>query len=197
MALPVSHSSANVADVLVRFLPLLKQNNTGAKCLDLACGQGRNGLWLARRNLPVVFADRDAEALRRVRGALDLEHLHGEIWQVDFEKEAEENPLAVRGAAFDAIVVFNYLHRPLIPAIRNSIRPGGLIVYETFTAKQALFGRPRNPDYLLRPGELQTFFQGWSIIYSNEGETVNPRRAFASIIARKEGDGSVKCARQK
>jgi len=85
-------------------------------------------------------------------------------------------------------MVFNYLHRPLFPAIKEAIRPGGLIVYETFNLEQKKFGRPSNPDYLLQVGELCQAFEGWEIISEFEGEASDPERAISRLIARRPAE---------
>ena len=150
--------------------------------LDLACGSGRNGLQLARCNLPVTFADRDAEALARVQSQLDDQGLKGVCWQVDLE-QAPASVLA--GRSFDGVLVFNYLHRPLFPALKKAVRPGGILFYETFTNAQRQFGRPANPDFLLQPDELSDYFNDWEVLHNYEGELTDPQRAVAQLIARK------------
>lgn len=114
--------------------------------LDLASGRGRHARLLARRGHDVTAADRDAGALGLLAGVarvcaqrVDLEA--GGTWPFP-------------GARYSAIVVTNYLHRPLFPAIRNSLGCGGVLIYETFMAGNERFGKPSNPDFLLRPGEL-------------------------------------------
>ena len=153
--------------------------------LDLACGSGRNGKFLVEHGLSVVFADRQQSSLDEIGRALGSSDLCS-LWTVDFEPEAG-NPLV--GQRFAAILVFRYLHRPLMPAIREAIDPGGLLVYETFTIEQPRFGRPKNPDFLLRPGELEDMFGDWDILHSFEGvtasETSDKEQAIARIVARK------------
>ena len=113
--------------------------------LDLACGSGRHARWLAARGWPVLAVDRDAAALQRAAGdgivthAADLES--GAAW-----------PFAA--ARFAGIVVTNYLHRPLFPAMLASLAPGGVLIYETFARGNEQFGKPSNPAFLLAPGEL-------------------------------------------
>lgn len=150
--------------------------------LDLACGNGRNGLFLARHNVSVIFADNNEVAIQSVAEKLQHDGLKGECWLVDFEQTGSR-PL--KGKMFDAVMVFNYLHRPLLSSIKEAIRPGGLIIYETFTVKQREFGRPGNPDFLLQPTELRRVFEGWEILQDFEGEAMNPKRAIASLIARR------------
>lgn len=155
--------------------------------LDLACGGGRNGLYLTQQDLPVVFADRRKEALAQVADEPGGDKAL-RLWQVDLET-GEDNPLA--GAQFGAILVFRYLHRPLMPAIAEAIAPGGVVMYETFTVDQPRHGRPTNPDFLLRHGELPGYFPDWEQLHHFEGEAVNPAsenvQAFAQLIARKPG----------
>ena len=86
-------------------------------------------------------------------------------------------------------MAFRYLHRPLMPAIRQSLLPGGILLYETFTVDQPAFGRPKNPDYLLRHGELQAYFGDWNILHYFEGVRGKPetgdQQAIAQIVAQK------------
>ena len=185
----MTHSIANASSLLADNIALFGSLKIEYGVLDLACGAGRNGLFLVSHNVPVIFADNNEAHLQSIRSALDLAEFsvsNSECWLIDFEAEVEEgrNPLA--GKSFDAVIVFNYLHRPLFPLIEAAIRPGGLIVYETFTVDQKKFGRPRNPDFLLRHEELRRAFAGWEIIESFEGEASNPKRAISRLIARKQ-----------
>ena len=159
--------------------------------LDLACGTGRNGLYLLQENIPVVFADRAPTALQQVQSSLESPACRdcrklASLWQVDLEL-AQDSPLAAN--AYGAILVFRYLHRPLLPAIRNAISPGGLLVYETFTVDQAAYGRPKNPDFLLQANELLDCFGDWTVVHSFEGvvesETSAAKQAIAQIVAVK------------
>ena len=153
--------------------------------LDLACGSGRNGVYLVRKGLSVLFADRRQEVLDDIARKLQGNEL-ATYWAVDLERPGC-NPLA--GYSFASILVFRYLYRPLMPAIKDSVLPGGLVVYETFTTDQPRFGHPANPDFLLRPGELEDSFSGWIILHSFEGitrsETGGQEQAIAQIVARK------------
>jgi hypothetical protein len=98
----------------------------------------------------------------------------------------------VEGGPFDMICCFNFLHRPLMPAIAEAVRRGGLVVYETFVHPQGeMFGRPTREAHLLRAGELPGFFAAWELLVLREGLT-GPRRFAASLIARKPG--SVICS---
>lgn len=169
-------------EVLLDHLSLLNDLDRSLPVLDLACGTGQNGLMLARQGIPVVFADRSATALEVVKQCLVEDALPGRIWQIDLE-QPNTNPLAAQN--FSAIIGFRYLHRPLFPAIKEAVIPGGLVVYETFTIENRHFGRPDNPNFLLQPGELKTIFQDWQTIFYFEGILHNPDRAVAQIVSRK------------
>lgn len=179
--------------LLEKAIELLHEATMQAPVLDLACGSGRNGLYLLNQNIPVVFADIKESALEQVESTVNCHH--GEekstvnFWQVDFEQE-ELKPLA--GKSFSAIIVFRYLHRPLFEQIKQAVIPGGYVVYETFTVDQPQFGRPKNPSFLLKHGELAELFSDWQIIHSFEGvidaknaNNESGQQAIAQIIARK------------
>lgn len=150
--------------------------------LDLACGEGHNGIFLAKKGLSVVLCDKSEPSLQKARALARREGVKLEFWQVDLEQD-QAHPL--KEDYFGAVVVFRYLHRPLVPCIRKAIRGGGLLFYETFTIEQAEFGKPRNPDYLLRPHELRALFQDWEIHHYFEGILNDPKRAMAQIICQK------------
>ena len=170
------------AALLRNHLPLLQQSVPSGPVLDLACGQGRNGLFLARHGFDVHFIDRDAAALGHIRQQLDEEQLCGQCQQRDLE---QPSPYALPAEAYSMILVFRYLHRPLLAHIANALKPGGILVYETFTRAQAELGRPRNPDFLLESGELATRFEKWQVIQQFEGVRDAPRQAIAQLVARK------------
>lgn len=125
---------------IARFAPLVAPR---AQLLDLACGQGRHARLFLAQGCRVSALDRD------LGGVADLAH-QAELIAADLENGAW--PLGAR--QFDAIVVSNYLHRPLFPALCAALAEGGILVYETFMQGNAAFGRPSNPDFLLAPGEL-------------------------------------------
>ena len=186
------HLNDNAAELVVANLPLLKGLDNEFGFLDLACGSGRNGLFLLENGIPVIFADCNKESLEQARTKLAEKPtekvmgktLKAEFWAVDLEL-GNTNPLA--GKLFDGVLVFNYLHRPLFPYITQCIKPGGIVVYQTFTIDQQQFGRPKNLDYLLTKNELLEHFLGWETLYYFEGIRRKPQRAIASLIARKPG----------
>jgi SAM-dependent methyltransferase len=127
---------------IVRFAPLVA---SGACVLDLACGHGRHARYFASRGARVVAVDRDAAALATLRDAPGIE-----THAVDLETGGW--PFATE--RFDAIVAVRYLHRSLFPHLLASLATDGVVLYETFAAGNAAYGKPSNPDFLLAPGEL-------------------------------------------
>lgn len=160
----------------------LKACTNDEPIIDLASGEGRNGLFLAQKGLPVIFADRSEAALETVNNALKTTNSESKTWLVDFE-QSDTYPL--ENKQFSAMLVFRYLHRPLMPALLNAVAPGGLMIYETFTIDNKQFGRPNNDDFLLQTGELKSYFNGWDILHYFEGILTNPDRAIAHIVCRK------------
>jgi len=130
---------------VVRFAPLIAR---GARVLDLAAGHGRHTRFFAERQAQVVAADRDPAALAGLAATPGIEtHV------VDLE--STDWPFA--GERFDAIVVVRYLHRALFPHLLAALADDGVVLYETFAAGNARYGRPANPAFLLQPGELLEF----------------------------------------
>ncbi|WP_028108735.1 methyltransferase domain-containing protein [Ferrimonas futtsuensis] len=169
------------ASLITDNLPLFDALPQGP-ILDLACGRGRNALYLARRDLPLWCCDRNGDALTQLQHTAAEERLNLVTWQQDLEQPGP-SPLGKR--QFAAILVFNYLHRPLMSAIEQALMPGGLLVYETFLEQQASIGKPSNPDFLLKPGELQQHFASLQTLHYVEKEHSNPHRFTAQLIARK------------
>lgn len=131
---------------VTRFAPLIPSGEV----LDLACGGGRHSRWLARLGHTVLAIDRDAAALEATAGERIC------TLQLDLERDGAEHaadwPLSP--SRFAGVVVTNYLHRPLLPALFASLAPGGVLIYETFALGNSQFGKPSNPSFLLVPGEL-------------------------------------------
>lgn len=123
----------------------LKRLPVGASVLDVACGSGRHARPMAAAGYCVTAVDRDAEALAGMRGLPGIQVLRCDL-------EGGGWPFA--DAAFDSVLVSRYLYRPLLPSLLAALRPGGLLIYETFMLGQERYGRPSNPDFLLRPWEL-------------------------------------------
>ena len=177
-----AQSKLKPGQLLVEYSGLFLEETLPGPVLDLACGEAHNSIFLALKGVQVISCDLSSESLERA-GELAAEWgAEISVWQVDLEPEGV-NPLPEQ--AYGAILVFRYLHRPLIPCIKKALRNGGLLLYETFTVEQPRFGKPRNPDYLLQSGELRHMFADWEEIFYFEGIRENPTRAVAQIVCRK------------
>jgi SAM-dependent methyltransferase len=117
--------------------------------LDLAAGSGRHSRLFLKLGYPVTALDRDVSRLVGLEGA--------EIIPADLE---DGSPWPLEGRTFGGIVVTNYLYRPILPRIAAALGEGGVLIYETFGIGQERYGKPRNPEHLLRPGELLAFAEG-------------------------------------
>ena len=163
---------------VVRFAPLIAKNGA---VLDLACGSGRHTHYLAEGGYPVVALDRNPDALEPLNSLTGVE-----IVAADLENE---NPWPLAGRQFAGIVVTNYLHRPLFPAIIDALAEDGILIIETFALGNEAFGKPSNPDFLLRPGELLEMVRGkLRVVAFEEGLIAVPRPAVVQrICAVKSG----------
>jgi len=136
--------------------------------LDLACGNGRHARFFRELGFDVVAVDRQP---------VDLPGI--EFLKKDLE---DGGPWPLEGEQFGAIVVTNYLHRPLFPKIEASLAPGGVLIYETFMAGNERFGKPSNPAFLLCPGELKAAFASLEVLGFEEGEVREPKPAMVQRI---------------
>ncbi len=162
---------------LVKVLPLLPQ---GA-ALDIACGQGRNALFLAERGFAVTGYDVSDQALAQLRAEATKRHVDLTLHQADLEG----CPPLPR-SAFDVVLDFFYLQRTLFPALTESLRPGGVLVVRTFSRAGNFSGGLINPDFVLEPGELLRIFSGWDILTHEEGiEPSKKGGSLAGIVARR------------
>jgi len=148
----------------VRWAPLIAHGPV----LDVACGGGRHSRFFRGRGLEVLAVDREPVELEGIR-----------FVQADLETGG---PWPFAGQRFGGIVVTNYLHRPLFPRLVASLAEGGVLIYETFMAGNERFGKPSNPDFLLRPGELREAFKGLEVLGFEEGEFDRPKRAMIQRI---------------
>jgi SAM-dependent methyltransferase len=150
-----------------RFAPHIP---TAGKVLDLACGSGRHVRLLAGLGHPVEAVDRDAAVLATLSG------IRGVSVRV---ADLENGPWPYAGQRFAGIVVTNYLHRSLFPLIEGALAEGGVLIYETFMLGNERFGRPSNPDFLLRSQELLEVARagGLRVLAFEEGEVSLPKPA--------------------
>ncbi|MFN0302926.1 MAG: class I SAM-dependent methyltransferase [Burkholderiales bacterium] len=142
---------------------------TRRKVLDLACGAGRHARACAQRGYAVTAVDRDANALASLADVPRVETLIADL---------EGAPWPFAPASFDIVIITNYLHRPLFGSISASLREGGLLIYETFMIGNERYGRPSNPAFLLKPGELPAAFAGTlSVVAFEQGRVNDPKPA--------------------
>lgn len=165
---PASWLLANL-DLIARDRPVL----------DVACGRGRHALYLARHGWTVHAIDRDRAALASLADHARRDRLAITFACIDLERGVPD--LGVE--RYGTILVFNYLHRPLLPALIRALRPGGVLLYETFTRGQRERGHPRNPAFLLDDGELGRLVSPLAVLRSREGDIEG--RWIASVAAEK------------
>lgn len=145
----------------------------GATVLDLAAGSGRHTAYFAGRGHRVTAVDRDASAL--------VPSDTVEVLAADLE---DGSPWPLDGRRFGAIVVTNYLHRPLFPSLFAALQPGGILLYETFMEGNERFGKPSRPEFLLKDGELLDLVRGRFSVTAYEARMISqPKMAMVQRIA--------------
>jgi SAM-dependent methyltransferase len=144
----------------------------GGAVLDVACGFGRHTRWFAAQGHPVTGVDRSQEAIDSLTSV-------GEAVLADIENASWPFP----GRSFAGVVVTNYLWRPLVPVIVQSVAPGGALIYETFAAGNETVGKPSRPDFLLQPGELLGACRDLRVIAYEDGFLDDPPRFVQRIAA--------------
>ncbi|MDQ2818939.1 MAG: class I SAM-dependent methyltransferase [Pseudomonadota bacterium] len=166
-----THITLNTSDApspwVVRWLPVAP----GGEVLDLACGRGRHARLATSLHHSVVAVDRDPAALIEATGEGIVTHC------VDLEGEGAVWPFDA--ARFAAVIVTNYLHRPLLPHLARALQPGGMLIYETFALGNEAYGKPSNPAFLLAPGELLDMARtaGLHVLAYEDGVIMSGRHA--------------------
>ena len=156
-----------------RWAPLIRSGTV----LDVACGSGRHARYFLERGLHVVAIDREPQDIPGAR-----------FIRADLE---DGSPWPLTGERFEGIVVTNYLHRPLLATLRDSLAEDGVLIYETFMLGNERYGRPSNPAFLLRPGELLEAFRGLRVEGFEEGPVTAPKPAVIQRLC------AVRAARDK
>lgn len=169
-------STRRPSKLLLELLPLLPKG----KALDIACGEGRNAIFLAKKGYAVDAADISGVAIERGKKRAKKNKVNVNFIQADLEK------YRIPAETYDLIVNFNYLQRDIISAIKNGLKKGGVVIFETFTLEQQTIGPPKNPDFLLKPNELLKLFEGMHIFYYREGIFEEERKkALASLAGKR------------
>lgn len=171
----VHENSFEPAQFLVENIELLPKG----RVFDVAMGTGWNAIYLAKMGFDVEGVDISPEAVNTA-----LESARKASVTIKARVADLEAGYCIEKGAYDVIICFSYLQRSLIPQIKNGLRRGGMIVYETFIVDQVQFGKPNNPDYLLKYNELLRMFHDFRCLRYREG-IIGGRKAIASIIAQK------------
>jgi SAM-dependent methyltransferase len=169
--MPASHEIQTPSPWVVRWAPLVRP---GGEVLDVAAGSGRHTRYLAARGLEVTAVDRDETALAPLASVSGVRVRAADL---------ETTPWPFPPEAFDAVVVANYLHRPLFASLVASLRPGGILIYETFMQGNELLGRPSNPAFLLHPGELlEVLRDRLTVVAFEQGRVDEPKPAVVQRV---------------
>ena len=135
----------------------------GGGVLVVACGYGRHARWFYERNHPLALVDRAQAAINSIASVIPATACEAVVADI------ENGPWPFAGRQFAAVVVTNYLWRPLFPTLLGSLQPGGVLIYETFTQGNETVGKPSRADFLLRPGELLEVCQALRVVAFEEG----------------------------
>ena len=176
------HSTAlwQANPLLTEVIDCIESNTHGRTMVDLACGAGRDSVYLATRGWQVTSIDNKSNALERCEQLANSMDVSLTTLLKDLENQT--HPLEELSA--DLVLVMRYLHRPLFPEIDQLINPEGILVYSTFMIGSEKFGSPRNPNYLLTPGELAEVFSSYQILKDEQRELPDGRPV-ALFVAKK------------
>jgi SAM-dependent methyltransferase len=172
---PNTHGGGSASDWVRRWTHLLP---AGCSVLDVACGGGRHLNWFAHHGHRVLGVDRNLPSPDTLAPGIQL-------LEADLESAPWPLMQAGRPQTFGAVVVTNYLWRPLMPLLLDSVAAGGYLIYETFSAGNETVGRPARPDFLLQPGELLRVCEGLQVVAYECGFLENPDRFLQRIVACK------------
>jgi len=170
------HSSKKPGKLLKELIAVLPKG----KALDIACGEGRNAIFLAKNGYDVDAVDISAVAVKNGGNRAEREGVRVNFIQADMEQ------YKIQTDVYDLIVNYNYLQRTLVAGIKSGLKKGGVVIFETYTLEQQSIGQPKNPEFLLKPNELLRLFEGIHIFFYREGifeEEI--KKAVASLAGKK------------
>ena len=150
----------------------------GGVVLDVACGHGRHARWFYERNHPLALVDRAQAAIDSIATMIPADACDAVVADI------ENGPWPFAGRQFAAVVVTNYLWRPLFPTLLASLAPGGVLIYETFTQGNETVGKPSRPDFLLRSGELLEVCQPLRVVGFEDGFLQAPDGSAPRFVQR-------------
>lgn len=171
-----SHGAQVPSEWIHRFAHLVSPQGS---VLDLACGMGRHTRFFHASNHALTSVDKSPEATQSVAGIAET-----------ITADIENAPWPLTGRSFDGVVITNYLWRPLWPQILACVKPGGVLLYETFALGNEAYGKPSRPDFLLAPDELLQVCAGWSVVAYEHGLLRQPDRVVQRIAAIKPADSA-------
>jgi SAM-dependent methyltransferase len=177
----MAHDNPMPSDWVRRWTPLIPRQGT---VLDLACGRGRHLHWLASQGLSVLGVDRDPDALASAAA-----------WGPTLLADLEQGAWPLAGQTFSGVVVTHYLWRATWPELLDTLAPGGVLIYETFSRQHAQIGKPSRDDFLLRPGELIERCADLRIVAYEDGFLPHPDRFIQRIVAVRENSPSASTTR--
>jgi len=172
------HGPEDASPWVLRYAPLIPADGT---ILDVACGTGRHTRMFLNAGHRVVGVDKYVAGIANLMGTEGFEFIEADL--------EDGSPWPLAGRRFDAVIVTNYLYRPLFTALADALNPGGVLIYETFALGNERYGRPSNPDFLLRPGELLAVFSDRleTVAYMHGPIGSPPRAVVQRICGRNRG----------
>jgi len=170
------------AKVIQQFIDQYSDLCINKNGLDLACGSGRDSVYMANNGWAMTAVDHSQSALDRVQALAKTNQQRVEVKKIDLERDARQLDKLV--GQYSAVIVIRYLHRDLFEQLRSLIAPKGFIIYQTFMTGCEQFGSPKNPRFLLKAGELADRFSDFKI-YKDEIEYLSDGRPTNCFIAQK------------